>query len=93
MLDTTNEMIQKQREIFFLKTSSERFLICSETINFGRIMLESSIRQREPEISEIDLKIYIFKRYYESIYSKEELEKIINSMRYYHLHRDEILKS
>ena len=91
MLDTTTEMVQKQREIFFLKTSNERFLIGAETIAFGRIMVESSIKQKEPKISELDLKISVFKRYYESIYSNNELEKIINSMKYYYLHRDEIL--
>jgi len=91
MLDTTTEMIQKQREIFFLKTSNERFLIGAETIAFGRVMVESSIKQKDPQISELDLKIAVFKRYYESVFSKNELEKIISSMKYYYLHRDEIL--
>ncbi|MEA3452637.1 MAG: hypothetical protein U9Q83_12155 [Bacteroidota bacterium] len=93
MLDTTVEMIQKQREIFFSKTSNERFLIGAETIAFGRVMVESSIKQKEPEISELDLKISVFKRYYENFYTNNELEKIINSMIYYYLHREEILKS
>lgn len=93
MLDTTNEMVQKQREIFFSKTSNERFLIGAETIAFGRVMVESSIKQKEPNISELDLKINVIKRYYEDIYTKDEFEKIINSMKYYYLHRDEILKS
>ena len=91
MLDTTTEMVQKQREIFFLKTSNERFLIGAETIAFGRIMVEISIKQKEPDISEIDLKISVFKRYYESMYSKDELEKIINSMKYYYSNRNEIV--
>ena len=90
MLDTTTEMVQKQREIFFLKTSNERFLIGAETIAFGRVMVESSIKQKEPEISELDLKISVFKRYYENFYSKNELEKIINSMKHYYLHRDDV---
>ncbi|MEA2041119.1 MAG: hypothetical protein U9N85_01015 [Bacteroidota bacterium] len=88
MLDTTVEMVQKQRKIFFSKTSNERFLIGAETIAFGRVMVESSIKQKEPEISELDLKINVFKRYYENFYTKNELEKIINSMIYYYLHRE-----
>ena len=75
-----------------MKTSNERFIIGAETINFGRIMVESSIKQKQPEISELDLKISVFKRYYKNIFSKEELEKIINSMIYYYLHRDKILR-
>ena len=87
MLDTTPEMLQKQREIFFLKTSNERFLIGAETIAFGRIMVESSIKQKFPKISDLDLKIAVFKRYYEKIFSKVEFEKIINSMIHYYVSR------
>ena len=93
MLDTTVEMVQKQREIFFSKTSNERFLIGAETIAFGRVMVESSIKQKEPEISELDLKINVFKRYYGNFFTNNELEKIINSMIYYYLHQEEIRKS
>lgn len=94
MLDTTAEMLQKQREIFFSKTSNERFLIGAEMIAFGRMMVESSIKQREPDISDLDLKISVFKRYYERVFSKSELEKIINSMKEYYRHRDEgLMKS
>ncbi len=91
MLDTTAEMLQKQRDIFFSKTSSERFLIGAETIAFGRIIVESSIKQKEPNISELDLKISVFRRYYESFFSKIELENIIDSMKYYYLHHKEKL--
>jgi hypothetical protein len=90
MLDTSKEIMQKQREIFFSKTSNERFLIGAETIAFGRVMVESSIKQKDPGISAIDLKILVFKRYYQHVFSNDELEKIINSMKYYYLHRDEL---
>ena len=55
MLDTPNNIIQKQREIFFAKTANERFLIGAETIAFGRIMVENSIKQLETNISELEL--------------------------------------
>ena len=80
MLDTTNEIIEKQREIIFSKTASERFIIGNELINFDRIVVESSIKNAMPGISEIDLKIAVFKRYYENCFSKNELDKIIKSM-------------
>jgi len=89
MLDTTDEMIQKQREIIFAKTLNERFLIGAETITFGRIMIENSIKQAKPDISELELKIAVFKRYYENSFSKNELEKIINSMIYYYKNLNE----
>lgn len=80
MLDTPDEIIQKQREIISSKTASERFIIGAELINFGRIVVESSIKNAMPGISEIDLKIAVFKRYYKNYFSKDELNKIINSM-------------
>lgn len=85
MLDTTDEIIQKQREIIFSKTASERFIIGVELINFGRIVVESSIKNEMPGISEIDLKIAVFKRYYENYFSKDDLDKIIESMINYEL--------
>lgn len=90
MLDTTDEMIQKQREIIFAKTSNERFLIGAETIAFGRIMVESSIKQAKPDISELELKVAVFKRYYENSFNKNELDKIIKSMIYYYQYHNKI---
>lgn len=84
MHDTTTEMLQKQREIFFAKSSKERFLIASDLINFGRLMLENSIKQKFPKISELDLKIKSFKRYYEKSFNKKEFDKIILAMKQYH---------
>ena len=52
MHDTTQEMLEKQREIILSKTSNERFLICSDLINFSRLMLENSIKQKQPGVSE-----------------------------------------
>ena len=88
MQDTTQEMLEKQREIFFSKISKERFLIGAETIKFGRIMVESSIKQKQPKISELDLKISVLKRYYGNTFNKDELEKIIDSLKYYYLHAE-----
>ena len=83
MLDTTEEILQKQREIYFKKTASERSMLGAELINFGRTIVESSIRQDNPEISPLDLKIAVFKRYYGNTFSKEETESIIISMTEY----------
>jgi hypothetical protein len=78
MQDTPEEILQKQREIFFNKTASERSIIGAELINFGRIVVESSIKQQNPDISPIDLKVAVFKRYYQNCFDKVELERIIH---------------
>jgi hypothetical protein len=83
MLDTTSEMQNMQRIIIYKKTATERFLIGDETISFGRIMVENNIKQLQPQISDLELKILVFKRYYENIFSEEEMEAILNSMKNY----------
>ena len=80
MMDTTDEMLQKQREIIFRKSSKERFLIGADTIDFGKTIVESSIKQMHPDILPIDLKVAVFKRYYETTFNRDELDLIINSM-------------
>ena len=83
MTDTISEIVSKQLEIMLLKSESERFRIGDELNLFGRKVLESSIRQEYPGITEIDLKIEVFKKCYSSFYSPEELNRIILSIRDY----------
>ena len=83
MTDTTAEISHKQLEIFLMKSESERFRIGDALNAFGRKVLEGSIRQEHPGISEIDLKIAVFEKCYSSFFSAEELGRIIISMRVY----------
>jgi hypothetical protein len=83
MTDTTPEMVNKQLEILLSKSESERFRIGDELNIFGRKVVESLIRREYPGISEIDLKIEVFKRCYSAVYSPVELDRIILSMRDY----------
>ncbi len=84
MTDTTIEMQKIQRELFFHKTMKERFNIGAETINFGREVVISNIRKTNPEISEIELKLALFKRYYENNFTKEEFDLIIQTLNNYY---------
>lgn len=83
MTDTTSEIAAKQLEIMLLKSESERFRIGDELNAFGRKVLEGSIRKEYPGISEIDLRIEVFKRCYSSFYSPDELNRIILSIKDY----------
>ncbi|MEI6048014.1 MAG: hypothetical protein WCS03_03880 [Bacteroidota bacterium] len=80
MIDTSIEIQSIQREIIFQKTMKERFNIGAETINFGRALVVSNIRKTNPEISEIELKIALLKRYYKNNFSKKEFDLIIQSL-------------
>ena len=83
MIDTPKDIEQKQREILLSKTSTERFNIGMETIRFGRQIVESSISQKHPGISETELKLAVFRRCYEDAFPPEELDLILQSMRKY----------
>jgi hypothetical protein len=83
MTDTGSEIANKQLEIMLSKSESERFRIGDELNEFGRKVLESSICQEYPGISEIELKIELFKRCYSLYYSNDELVKILLSMKDY----------
>lgn len=85
MDDTTEEARKKQSGIIFSKTPEEHFLMGIEMINYVRLVVENSIRAEQPDISPLELKIAVFKRYYAHEFSKEELERIEESMRAYHL--------
>lgn len=84
MSDTTDEILSKQREILLSKSSGERFMIGDEAVAFGYMVVENSIRQKNPGISEMDLKVAVFRRYYGNQFTSEETEKIIKSIRNYY---------
>ena len=81
MPDTSEKISNKQIEILLSKSEEERFKIGDELASFGRKVLESSIRNENPKISEIDLKTEVFKRCYSMAYSPEERDLIIDSIR------------
>ena len=77
MHDTPEEILKIQQAIFLKKTPSERFIIGIEMIEEVIKLVESSIRNSSPGISDLDLKIERFKRFYENDFSKEEMNNII----------------
>ncbi len=83
MQDTPKHIIEKQREIIHAKSPDERFMIGVEAINFGRMMVESSIRQNNPQISEVDLKVETFIRCYSQTFDPAELNTILTKLRGY----------
>lgn len=77
MIDTSDEMLIKQREILFSKTPQERFKIGLDLIEFGRYTVRQSILNENPDISEQDIKRLMFKRCYANVFSVQEMEDIL----------------
>lgn len=84
MTDTTEEIISKQIEIFLSKPLKERIHIGMDMLFMGRKIVESHIKESYPNLSEIELKIEIFKQYYQHEFDKEELQRIIDSIKKYY---------
>jgi hypothetical protein len=47
-------------------------------------IVENSIRLKNPQISEIDLKVELFERFYKNDFSEEKKKDIIRAMREYY---------
>ena len=79
--DTSEEMHRYQVEWYRKLSDSEKFQITLQMMDDGRTLVASSIKNKFPDISEIDLQIEIFTRIYKKDFSKEEMENITSSMR------------
>ena len=77
MKDTPDHIRQKQNEIWLAKSPQERVRLGFEMIDDSIKMTRFFIQQQHPEISERDLKVAVFRRFYQNDFSEEELQKII----------------
>lgn len=81
MNDTTKEMHDKQMEIILSKTPEERFKIGIEMSEAVYRVVKNSIKKENPNLSEREVVAELFKRYYGNEFSKEELHKIVESIK------------
>jgi hypothetical protein len=84
MNDTPDHVRKIQYDIILSKTPEERFLMGIEMMEDVRRMVEGSIREQNSGISDIDLKIAVFKRYYSKDFSPARLDDIVQSMKAWH---------
>ena len=83
MADTPLKIQQKQLEILLQKSPKERFLIGAELIDFGRMVMENNIRNTNPELNDLDIKVKMFTCCYAKCFTAAELKRIIHSMKNY----------
>lgn len=91
MYDTDTDIYLKQLEIFLSKSDAERFQVCEELFLLGRKIVESSILQENKGLSNIDLKVEVFRRCYANLFTAEEFDRITDSMKKY-LQRNKQIK-
>ena len=85
MNDTTEEARQVQLELIYMKTEEERLKMGIGMMEDVRRIVEGVIRSENPGISKADLAAAVFKRYYVNDFPSDELEKIAQEIRQYHL--------
>ncbi|MEA3451676.1 MAG: hypothetical protein U9Q83_07200 [Bacteroidota bacterium] len=81
MNDTPKYIQQKQFEIILAKPLKERLNGLFEMTELSRKIIQNRIKTKNPDISEIDLKIELFKAFYRFDYDKDTLNRIAENMR------------
>ncbi len=84
MIDTPKHIYQKQFEIIIAKPLKERLKNVFEMTELSRNIIKNRIKAKNPDISDIDLKIEVFKKFYSSDFDKQTLELIIKDMEKYY---------
>ncbi len=92
MNDTPKHILKKQFEIINSIPLREKLLNLFELTELSRTIIENRIKEKHPDISEIDLKIELFRCFYKYDFDEAKMNKIIYSMReYYYRNKSEAL--
>jgi len=83
MNDTPKYIQQKQFEIIYSKTLKEKIAGIFEMTELSRTIIHNQLRLKRPDLSEIDLKIELFRIFYRDDFNAETLNQIAESMRNY----------
>ncbi len=81
MNDTPKHIYQKQFEIIISKPLKERLENVFEMTELSRKIIKNRIKSKHPDISEIDLKIELFKTFYRFDFDEKTIEHIANEMK------------
>jgi hypothetical protein len=81
MNDTPKHIIKKQFEIIYSKPLHERVNSVFEMTELSREIIRNRIKEKNPEISENDLKVELFKTFYRFDFDNDTLNLIAENMR------------
>ncbi len=83
MNDTSPDILQKQFEIIMSKPLKTRLDGLFEMTELSREIIKNRIIAKNPKISEIELKVEMFKVFYQSDFDEHSLQQIADSIRQY----------
>ena len=83
MNDTSREIQQKQYEIVMAKPLKRRLDGLFEMTDLSRKIIQNRIIAKNPKISEVELKVEVFKVFYQTEFDEHTLNQITDSLRHY----------
>ncbi|MCK4849544.1 MAG: hypothetical protein KAT16_10980 [Candidatus Heimdallarchaeota archaeon] len=83
MNDTTRDIRQKQFEIVMAKPLKKRLEGLFEMTDLSRKIIQNRIIAKNPEISEVELKVEMFKVFYQSEFDEHSLQQIADNIKQY----------
>ena len=83
MNDTSRDILQKQYEIVMAKPLKRRLDGLFEMTDLSRKIIQNRIIAKNPKISEIELKVEMFKVFYQSDFDEHLLNQIADSIKQY----------
>ena len=81
MNDTPKFILQKQFEIIYAKPMKDKIAGLFEMTELSRKIILNQLHIKNPELSEVDLKIELFKAFYKFDFDKETLNRIAEKMK------------
>ena len=81
MNDTPKYILQKQFEIIYAKPLQDKIAGLFEMTELSRNIILNQLKQKNPGLSEIDLKIELFRKFYKFDFDNATINKIIEEMR------------
>jgi len=86
MNDTPRYILQKQFEIIYAKPLKERLDGLFEMTELSRKIIQNQLVTKQPELTEIEIKIELFKAFYRFDFDKQTLHRIAEDMRQFLSH-------
>ena len=81
MKDTPKDILQMQFKIIHAKPIEERLTMIFELTEFSRKIMADRIKANNPDISDNDLKVELFKEFYRFDFDQATLHKIAEWLR------------
>jgi hypothetical protein len=80
MRDTPHHIHKKQLEIFLSKPVEERFRLGMQMVDDMKMLVEESVKINHPGISNLELKIEVFKKMYKKDLSEDYINRVVEWM-------------